>query len=207
MNAKFFIEAFGYLGSALVVVSMLMTSVVKLRVINMIGSIIFAIYALIIKSYPTALMNFFLVGINIYHLLRLRDSKNHFNLVQLEDLKGYTAFFLEHYGEDIRKFFPGFGKSEEMADTAFLVCCDSIPAGLLVGKSGSGNAEGGKNLHVELDYSTPVYRDCSVGTFLYGKLPSYGFNKLICRSETAEHTAYLEKMGFTKNGAMYEKKL
>ena len=35
------IELVGYLGSALVVVSMLMTSVVKLRVVNTIGSAIF----------------------------------------------------------------------------------------------------------------------------------------------------------------------
>ena len=39
------IELIGYLGSALVVASMLMSSVVKLRVINTIGSGIFAAYA------------------------------------------------------------------------------------------------------------------------------------------------------------------
>ena len=44
------IEMLGYLGSALVVASMLMSSVVKLRVINTIGSGIFAVYALIIHS-------------------------------------------------------------------------------------------------------------------------------------------------------------
>ena len=70
------IELIGYLGSALVVVSMLMSSVVKLRVINTIGSGIFAAYALMIHSYPTALMNICLVGINIYNLLKLRDRKS-----------------------------------------------------------------------------------------------------------------------------------
>ena len=39
------IEIFGYIGSALVVVSMLMTSVVKLRVINTVGSLISGTYA------------------------------------------------------------------------------------------------------------------------------------------------------------------
>ncbi len=68
MNASLLIELIGYLGSTLVLVSMLMTSVIKLRVINMIGSIIFTIYAFIIKSYPTALMNFCLVLINIHFL-------------------------------------------------------------------------------------------------------------------------------------------
>ena len=65
------IEAFGYLGSLLVLVSMLMTSVVKLRIINTIGSVIFTIYAFIIRSYPTALMNFCLVLINLRFLWKM----------------------------------------------------------------------------------------------------------------------------------------
>ncbi|MBQ5897462.1 MAG: hypothetical protein IIW81_03245 [Oscillospiraceae bacterium] len=41
----FIIELIGYLGSILVLVSMLMSSVVKLRIINTVGSIIFTFYA------------------------------------------------------------------------------------------------------------------------------------------------------------------
>lgn len=66
-----YIELFGYLGSTLVVVSMLMASVVKLRVINMIGSVISASYALIIGSFPLVLMNVCLIAINAYNLVRL----------------------------------------------------------------------------------------------------------------------------------------
>ena len=40
------IEMIGYLGSILVLISMLMSSVIKLRVINTIGSGIFCVYAL-----------------------------------------------------------------------------------------------------------------------------------------------------------------
>ena len=64
MTKEMIIEAVGYLGSFLVLVSFLMTSVVKLRIVNTIGSLIFMIYALIIKSYPTAVMNACLVLIN-----------------------------------------------------------------------------------------------------------------------------------------------
>ena len=69
------IELFGYLGSTLVLVSMLMTSVVKLRIINTIGSVIFTIYALIIKSYPTAFMNFCLVLINLRFLWKMSKTE------------------------------------------------------------------------------------------------------------------------------------
>ena len=40
MDAKMLLEIWGYIGSILVVVSMLMSSIVKLRVINTIGSVI-----------------------------------------------------------------------------------------------------------------------------------------------------------------------
>ncbi len=71
MDTKLLIELFGYLGSVLVIISMLMTSVKKLRILNMTGSLIFTIYAIIIKSYPTALLNSFLVIINLMHLIRI----------------------------------------------------------------------------------------------------------------------------------------
>ena len=76
MNTTAIIELAGYLGSTLVVVSMLMSSVVKLRVINTIGSVISATYALIIHSYPLALMNICLIIINCYNLIKLLDRKS-----------------------------------------------------------------------------------------------------------------------------------
>ncbi len=75
LNQNLLIELVGYTGSILVVVSMLMTSVKKIRIINTTGSLIFAIYALIIKSYPTALMNLSLVMINIYNIRKLTKAE------------------------------------------------------------------------------------------------------------------------------------
>ena len=82
MNTATMIEIFGYIGSALVVVSMLMSSVVKLRVINVIGSVISGTYALIIGSFPLALMNGCLIVINIYNLSKLLKSEKHYELVE-----------------------------------------------------------------------------------------------------------------------------
>lgn len=48
VSPEMLLELVGYFASLLVLVSLLMTSVVKLRVINMVGSLIFAIYALCI---------------------------------------------------------------------------------------------------------------------------------------------------------------
>ena len=67
MDTAMLIEIFGYIGSVLVVVSMLMPSIVKLRVINTIGSIVSGIYALIVGAFPLVLMNSCLIIINIYN--------------------------------------------------------------------------------------------------------------------------------------------
>ena len=82
MDPALLIELFGYLGSTLVVVSMLMASVVKLRVINTLGSVISATYALIIGSFPLALMNICLIVINVYNLFKLLKTEQQYDLVK-----------------------------------------------------------------------------------------------------------------------------
>lgn len=198
MSPQLLLELFGYLGSLLVIISMLMTSVMRLRVINTVGSLLFAIYAILIHSYPTALMNLFLAGINIYHLIRLKRADRHFELLRLGPEDGLVTFLLEHYREDWKKYFPSFDSAEGADGEAgvFVVLSDTTPAGLLIGEEGEGGS-----LNVLLDYSTPVYRDCSVGAYLYGRLPEHGIGKLICRPETPEHEAYLKKMGFAQEAS------
>ncbi len=197
MDTAMIIELVGYLGSALVVISMLMTSVIRLRLINLVGCVIFTIYALIIKSYPTAAMNFFLVGINIYHLLRLMRTKRHYDLIRSDAKDGYFTYLLETSLEDIGRWFPEFRCSEaaERADVAYLVSCDRNPAALFLGaKTGEGEME------VLLDYSTPVYRDTTVGRFLYGELAKAGWQTLVFRMKAPDHIAYMERMGYRADG-------
>ena len=134
MDGKAIIEIIGYLGSALVVISMLMTSVVRLRVINLIGSAVFTCYALIIKSYPTALMNFFLVGINVYHLARLLKTHRRYDCIETGVRDAYVSYLLEKNMGDILHWFPEFSLKEKPVEIAYLVCCDSNPAGLFLGR-------------------------------------------------------------------------
>ena len=84
MKPEFLIEMFGYLGAALVLVSFLLTSVVKLRIVNTVGSVMFAIYALIIHSYPTAVMNFCLVAINLYYLWKMSHSEKVYDFTEVK---------------------------------------------------------------------------------------------------------------------------
>ena len=197
------IELFGYLGSTLVVVSMLMASVVKLRVTNMIGSIISGTYALIIGSFPLALMNFSLIVINAYNLIRLLRSDKQYDLVEGTKEDGLLQYFLKYYQEDMQKYFPDFRGDAVGADRAYIVCCNGNPAGVMLGQE---KAEG--EMKVIVDYSTPAYRDCSIGTYLYSKLPSKGIRTLTYSGQESEkHVSYLMKMGFIRENGVFVKKL
>ena len=202
MDKALLIELFGYLGSLLVVVSMLMTSVMRLRVINTIGSIIFAIYALIIRSYPTALMNFFLVGINIYQMIRLSTATgNEYFFTEVGTDDRYLNYLLDYYRDDISRYFPQFAEKRKEADRAYIVSLDAEPVGITMGQKKNGS------LDLFLDYSVPAYRDCSVGEFLYPKLKSLGYTSLTFEDPDKNHTDYMGKVGFVKDGDSYRKTL
>lgn len=70
-----YLEIFGYIGTALVLASMIMTSLTKLRSINIIGSVICMIYALLTGAFPVVLLNGGLVIINTVQLIRSYRSK------------------------------------------------------------------------------------------------------------------------------------
>lgn len=201
MTTAMIYEIIGYVGSGLVLVSFLMASVVKLRVVNSVGSLIFAVYALLIHSYPTMIMNICLVLINLYYLWKLRNSEPNYRLVTLQPTGGYVEAFLREHREDIAKCFPGRNWDDDALNRAWLVCHGDAAAGLLLGREEDGALE------VALDYSTPTYRDSSEGRYLVEHLGQEGLNLL--RYEHAEegHMAYLKKMGYQQKNGAWERRL
>ena len=69
------LEVFGYIGTALVIISMMMKSINKLRLFNISGAIISAIYSAIIQAWPVVLLNVALTVINTYQLTNDALSK------------------------------------------------------------------------------------------------------------------------------------
>ena len=200
MSTALMIEIFGYIGCIFVIISMLMTSVVKLRVINTVGSSISAVYAMIGHSYPLAVVNASLVVINIYNLIKLSKADgNHYDMIRGDKEDSYLTYFIKDYKEDMKKYFLENTLELSAADTIYTVCCEGVPAGVLVGK------KEGDVLEISFDYTTPTYRDCSAGRFLYAKLAEEGYKKFICKEVTEGHKSYLEKMGFVKENGVYVK--
>ena len=71
-----YLEIFGYIGTALVIISMMMTSILKLRIINMCGGLISLIYAILRNTWPVVVLNFCIITINLFHTVKeLRQKK------------------------------------------------------------------------------------------------------------------------------------
>ncbi len=204
MNSGVIIEAIGYIGSALVLISFLMVSVVKLRIVNTIGSVIFTFYAFIIHSYPTAIMNLCLVAINIYHLIKMSnttDSTRVYDLVKVSPDDSMLRYIIDKQTSDIIKYFPGIDLDLSKANSSYIICHNGSPAGLFVG------IKQDDNIDIILDYSLPEYRDFSIGKFLFSKLPSEGIHTVCYKGPDEFHKDYLNKYSFTKSGNSYIKVL
>ena len=201
MNFHIIVEAIGYLGSALVLVSFLMTSVFHLRLVNAIGGIIFFAYALIIKSYPTAIMNLCLVLINIHFLWKIKNTKRLYEAISVQYKDSFLQYMLSTYSPDILKCFPGISLDFGKMTKGYVVFCESTPASIFIAEENQGK------LKILLDYSTPQYRDFSIGSFLLEKLKQEGITCLEYSKPAKGHKPYLQKLGFIQTGDVWIKQL
>lgn len=62
-------ELLGYTGMLFVVMSFAMKDIIWLRILNIIGAVLSCAYGFITKTYPTAILNLILTGINIVYLI------------------------------------------------------------------------------------------------------------------------------------------
>lgn len=68
------IEWIGYAASVVIALSLLMTDIVKLRVINAIGCLIFVVYGWLVGAYPVVISNGIIFIIDIYQLFKLNKE-------------------------------------------------------------------------------------------------------------------------------------
>src|SRR5215203_3722427 len=108
MEMSFIYELIGYVGSLLVATSLMMKSLVRLRVINLAGTLIFVIFGFLIGAEPIILLNVLILGVNIYHLVQMWQQKHYFNLLEVSHDSTYLQSFLEFYHDEIISFFPSY---------------------------------------------------------------------------------------------------
>ena len=189
-------EFIGYAASILVAFSLMMSSILKLRIINLIGAITFVIYGLMLPAYPVAFVNFLIVCINLYYLIQVMFTKEYFYIINVTSSAQYTQHFLKFHAQDIQKFFPKFSLKTSKEYHSFFVLRNTVPAGLIILEERS------DSLHVILDYVVPQYRDFKIGSFFYNK-NCFAKQRITSTCQGAWHQKYLKRMGFEEEGNLY----
>jgi len=188
------VEAVGYLGSALIVTSLLMTRILRLRVIGLMGSTTFLIYGLLINSVPIVVTNIVIMIINITFLWRATRVTEWFYLLEVSPDSRYLEEFLRFHREDILAYQPDWNSEVSESDLTVLVLRDMRPAMAMVGAVGKGAME------LRLDYAIPSFRDYRMGKFLYGANAKFftdqGVSTVTASARTKQYLRYLKKMGF-----------
>ena len=195
MDRQFVYELVGYVASVLVAVSLTMSSILRLRLINLVGSLAFTVYGTLIHAYPVAAVNGFIVLINLYYLRKMFGTREYFRLLSVEADSEYLRYFLTFHDREIRRYLPEFLYAPSPQQVTVFILRDLIPAGLFIGK-----VEAGGVLRVKLDFVIPQYRDFKIGRYLFTEQADYfrgqGVRQIVTAAGNAEHAAYLRRIGF-----------
>ncbi|MDX1689695.1 MAG: hypothetical protein R3290_01605 [Acidimicrobiia bacterium] len=195
------VEILGWAASALIVLSLTMTSILRLRVIGLAGAVTFATYGVLIGAWPVAIVNGVIVLIHLWYLRRLLfDRSGSFRLLEVGADSDYLRDFLDFYDEELAANAPGFVFRPEPGQQRWFVLADMVPAGLIVGTW----VEPG-TLRVDLDFAIPQYRDLRLGRFAFSAaagLAGERAGSITVRAEagTDRHAAYLRAIGFEALG-------
>jgi len=194
------LDALGWAGSALLVWSLLQARILRLRTLNLIGSLILLVFNALIQVWPMVALNAVLAGINIFYLVRLlrtRHDEKAYQVVEIAAEDNLLRHVLELHAGEIAAFFPGFRWRPDRL--AFLVLRnDEIVGVVLVRDAGNGVAQ------VELDYVTQRFRDFTPGEFVYKRsrlFTEHGFRKVVTPPDMV--TPYYGRLGFQREGDAY----
>jgi len=197
----------GYLGSALVVLSISMTSVLKLRVIGLVGAVTFLVYGVLIGAAPVVVTNIFIIGVHGFYLYKVRTDPEYFSVLEVLPTSLYLAEFFDFYSADIDRYFPGFAYRADPGDITVLVLRNMVPAGVFVGRPADS-----ATLQIVIDYAIPRYADFKIGKYLFDTRADWfitrGWRTLQTSATTDAHRKYLLRMGFAPvAGGGYERRL
>ena len=190
-------EIIGYAGSLLVAVSLMMSSLARLRWINLVGAAAFAVYGWLVGAYPVLAVNGFIVLVNVYYLRRMSRTQDYFSLMPIRRLDNkYLQTFLAFHQADIGRYFPDFSFESVRNPQVTFILRNVNPAGLVVYE------EAADEVRIHLDYVLPSYRDLRCARFFLEKMApiwrEQGISRMLSPAAGATHQDYLKRLGFRR---------
>jgi hypothetical protein len=189
------VDWLGYAASVLVLISLTMSSITRLRLFSLTGAVCFAVYGALIQSPPIWLVNVAIAVVNIFFLCRMYLQDTYFEFLEIRPSSAFLKVFLGFYADDIRKWYPAFSGS--VSDEYFVLLClrNMAIAGVFVGRKSANST-----LLVTIDYVIPQYADRKVGRHLYHgcdrMFVNAGFDRLSVDLASVKDANYFRSMGF-----------
>ena len=98
----------GYIASGVIVLSMMMSSIIKFRWINLIGALLFSVYGFLIGALPVGVLNGIIVLVDAYYLWQIYRKTEVFEILEIKAKSDYLKRFLAFHNERIQGYSPGF---------------------------------------------------------------------------------------------------
>ncbi|WBB69588.1 hypothetical protein [Micromonospora sp. WMMD812] len=227
------LELLGWVGSAVLVWSLLQTRILRLRALNLLGCLILIFFNAAVHVWPMVGLNVVLAVINIWYLRRMlatRHDEEAYQVVEVGVRDEFLAHTLRVHAADIARFNPGFHwpPEDRPADEppaggrrADEPPADEPPAGegradgtgrsaFLVVRADEvvgvvlAHAEAHGVAQIDLDYVTQRFRDFTPGEFVYRR--SRLFTDRGFRrvvSPPGMVAPYYHRLGFRREGEAY----
>ncbi len=211
MNSATWLEVLGWTGSAILVWSLLQSRILRLRLINLVGSVLLIGYNAVLEVWPMVGLNSVLAVINLVYLRKLlttRHDETSYEILEVAPDEVYVRHFLRKHAADVAGFNAHLdaerltlqGRIDDDGDTVplrmFLVLHGTETVGVVALRP----APGGVGV-VALDYVTERYRDFTPGEFVFRRsetLAAQGFTHIEVPAAMA--APYYERIGFSRQG-------
>ena len=196
-------EWVGYIASAIIAVSLLITNLWYFRWVNLIGAFAFSVYGLLIGSIPVAVLNGIITAIDLYFIVQMTRRVDYFHYLTVcyKD-SPYLRYFLRYYTRDISHHFPRFSPDRLSPDQKYtFILRNAVSVGLF-----SYHVEGDCAV-IDIDYTIPAYRDLQntrylVRDALAEEFAAQNIKRLCTYSTVPKHISYIKKLGFTEDPQM-----
>lgn len=197
------LDALGWVGSGLLVWSLLQARVLRLRALNLLGCLVLIGYNAALAVWPMVGLNVALAGINLWYLRRMlatRHDEATYQVVEVGVRDAFLAHTLRVHRADIARFNPHFRWPDEHADrSAFLVVRADEVVGVVLAHAAQDQVA-----QIDLDYVTQRFRDFTPGEFVFRRSTLFtdrGFRRVV--SPPGMVAPYYSRVGFRPQGDAY----
>jgi hypothetical protein len=195
-------DTVGWVGSALLVWSLLQGRILRLRAINLVGCAVLIGYNAVLRVWPMVGLNVVLVAVNVWFLAKLlatRHDERTYEVVEVDAEDGLLGHVLRVHAADIARFNPRFQWQGGSGRLAFVVVRGDDIVGVILVRPVTGDVA-----QIELDYVTQRFRDFTPGEFVFRRSRLFtdrGFRRVV--TPPGMVSPYYARLGFQRSGDSY----